>query len=452
MKPDKFDIKIQEAAALSEAAYDEQAWSAMEKLLDEKMPQNKKDNKKLFWWFLLLCIVISGLWLTLRPGENLQVATIPEKATGADTLTNDANYVLKNKKLSTPQKENETIITPHQASKFQPRKSFSEKKPGITFSINHTDQINNINEINHKDEINHVDGKSVGGRKQNPSRPYGMTTTENNSPGSAQSDNRKNNTGATKSLKLANEENHSDDQVENKNAPVIANEKHDSIIIKKNPHPIAKRNKDSASRNQFRKSFLISVSAGPDISAVNINNLGRTELVYGAGIGYIVNKRWSVRAGFYVAKKGYGARSSDYHPPARFWNYYPDLTSIDANCKIYEVPLLVNYSFSRNAKHHWFVSAGLASYFMKKEDYDYISKSPSGEISYNNYTVRNENQHYFSSLKLSAGYEKKLSSKISLTTEPYFNVPLTGIGYGKVKLYSAGILFSLDVKPFSKNN
>jgi hypothetical protein len=98
MKPDKFDIKIQEAAAQSEAAYDEQAWSAMEKLLDEKMPQNKKDNKKILWWFLLLCIVISGLWLTLRPGEDLQVATIPEKATGADTLTNDANYVLKNKK------------------------------------------------------------------------------------------------------------------------------------------------------------------------------------------------------------------------------------------------------------------------------------------------------------------------------------------------------------------
>ena len=86
MKPDKFDIKIQEAAAQSEVAYDEQAWSAMEKLLDEKMPQNKKDNKKLFWWFLLLCIVISGLWLTLRPGENLKVATISEKSTGMMTV------------------------------------------------------------------------------------------------------------------------------------------------------------------------------------------------------------------------------------------------------------------------------------------------------------------------------------------------------------------------------
>ena len=431
MKPDKFDIKIQEAAAQNEAAYDEQAWSAMEKLLDEEMPQKKKDNKKLFWWFLLLCILISGLWLTLRPGENLRVATIPEKATAADTLTTNSDYVLKNKKLSTHQKENEKIISPHQASKFQPKKSFSEKKPGITFSINHRDR-----------KI--VDDEKINSSNQNPT-----AKNENNSNDDAHSVDKINHTDVTNEPKSAIEETEPEKQDSNKNIIAIVNEKNDSIINRKNSPSPAKKIKDSA-RNKFRKSFLISVSAGPDISAVNINNLGRTELVYGAGIGYIVNKRWSVRAGFYVAKKGYGAKSSDYHPPARFWNYYPDLTSIDANCKVYEVPLLVNYNFSRDAKHQWFVSAGLASYFMKKEDYDYISKSPSGQISYNNYTIRNENQHYFSSLKLSAGYEKKLSSKISLTAEPYLNLPLTGIGYGKVKLYSAGILFSLDVKPFSK--
>ncbi len=448
MKPDKFDIKIQEAAAQSEAAYDEQAWSAMEKLLDEKMPQNKKDNKKLFWWFLLLCIVISGLWLTLRPAENLKITTISEKVTGADTLTNSSDYDLKNKKLSAHQKENEKIISPDQASKLQARKSFSEKKPGLTFSINHRDEINHTDKVNYKDEINHTNDKSVGSEKENPSRSDGITTIKNNSTDGPHSVNKINHAEGANEPNSVIEETQSEKPDVNKHIIASPNKKNDSIINKKDPQTTAKRNKESASRNQFRKSFLISISAGPDISAVNINNLGRTELVYGAGVGYIVNKRWSVRAGFYVAKKGYGAKSSDYHPPARFWNYYPDLTSIDANCKVYEVPLLVNYNFSRNAKHHWFVSAGVASYFMKKEDYDYISKSPSGQISYNNYTIRNENQHYFSSLKLSAGYEKKLSSKISLTTEPYLNLPLTGIGYGKVKLYSAGILLSLDVKPF----
>jgi len=54
-------------------------------------------------------------------------------------------------------------------------------------------------------------------------------------------------------------------------------------------------------------------------------------------------------------------------------------------------------------------------------------------------------------VRLSAGYEKKLTDKISFVTEPYLTVPLAGVGFGKVKLYSSGILFSLNIKPFAKN-
>ena len=45
MKPDKLDIKIQEAAAKQEVPFPEEAWNALEKKLDEQMPQNKKDKR-----------------------------------------------------------------------------------------------------------------------------------------------------------------------------------------------------------------------------------------------------------------------------------------------------------------------------------------------------------------------------------------------------------------------
>ena len=57
MKPDPLDIKIQEAAAQYESVYNEQAWDAMEKLLDEKMPQ-KKDKRKIFWLLILLLLIL----------------------------------------------------------------------------------------------------------------------------------------------------------------------------------------------------------------------------------------------------------------------------------------------------------------------------------------------------------------------------------------------------------
>lgn len=114
---------------------------------------------------------------------------------------------------------------------------------------------------------------------------------------------------------------------------------------------------------------------------------------------------------------------------------------------VIEVPLALSYIFRRQSKQAWFVS----SYFMKKETYKYHSKIAPGQYQDKIYTINNQNEHYLSSFRLSSGYEKKFNKTISLSAEPYLNLPLSGIGFGKVKLNSAGLLFSLSVKPFAKN-
>jgi len=43
-----------------------------------------------------------------------------------------------------------------------------------------------------------------------------------------------------------------------------------------------------------------------------------------------------------------------------------------------------------------------------------------------------------------------LSNTISLSAEPYLEVPMTGIGAGKVHLNSGGVLFTVGVSPFRK--
>jgi hypothetical protein len=53
-------------------------------------------------------------------------------------------------------------------------------------------------------------------------------------------------------------------------------------------------------------------------------------------------------------------------------------------------------------------------------------------------------------LNLSGGYTRVLNKNISLQAEPYFKIALDGIGYGKVKLNSGGVLFSAVIKPFAK--
>ena len=86
---------------------------------------------------------------------------------------------------------------------------------------------------------------------------------------------------------------------------------------------------------------------------------------------------------------------------------------------------------------------------MKKETYLYQYKTSTGSSSFK-YQTKNENKHYFSVLDLSAGYYRQLNKTLSITAEPYVEIPLTGIGTGKVHLQSGGMLFTLGVRPFKK--
>jgi len=55
-------------------------------------------------------------------------------------------------------------------------------------------------------------------------------------------------------------------------------------------------------------------------------------------------------------------------------------------------------------------------------------------------------------INLSGGYQYHFSDRLSLMAEPYVRIPVSGIGSGKVKLNSGGVLFSLGFKPFLKKN
>jgi hypothetical protein len=100
--------------------------------------------------------------------------------------------------------------------------------------------------------------------------------------------------------------------------------------------------------------------------------------------------------------------------------------------------------------HRWFASTGLSSYLMKKESYVYYYKYPSGNTNEKSLSISNKNKHYFSVLDLSAGYQYMVNKRLSLMAEPYLRVALSGIGAGKIKLNSGGILFTVILKPFKK--
>ena len=197
--------------------------------------------------------------------------------------------------------------------------------------------------------------------------------------------------------------------------------------------------------------LFFTVSAGPDFSTVGTEDLGKVKPVVGVGIGYQLTRKFSLRTGFYTARKVYTADPYDYHPPYNVWAAYPNLKDIEANCKVYEIPVTIDYTFSENKKQGWFVSTGLSTFLMKEERYVYHYK-PNSSPTYVTYTKRinNQNKHYFSVLDFSGGYTRHLNKNFSLRAEPYAKFALGGVGYGKVKLNGGGVLVTAIIRPFAR--
>lgn len=209
---------------------------------------------------------------------------------------------------------------------------------------------------------------------------------------------------------------------------------------------VSNKKPEEKKKKGFGSNFGITVSAGADISFITLSKPGKATFIYGAGLSYDFAKRFTVQAGFLASKKIYTALPDQYEQGTT----YPYLQDIDAVCKVYEIPVSITYRFAEKRNHNWFGGVGLSSFIMKKEDYDYNYKYPGGPSYQYRYSYANENKHYFSVLSLFAGYQYKLSDRISFMAGPYFKLPLGGVGAGKIKLNSGGLLLTATVKPFAK--
>jgi hypothetical protein len=435
MQSEEFDKKVKEAADHHHPAYDEKAWEKMEKLLDKHLPQKKDDRRRIIFFLFLFLLVGGGLFLMIskpwqqnRPvagaGKNnpLDVPVITtkdakvsnlEKIEPANTPVEDRIAIqetkTEKKKMQTTRLYNDKT-TPVIAPETMGGKNKQEK------NINDFSSTGNDNVIVKTDPVKNdfvLKNEAVANnRPVNNDLAIGPKTVEN-----------------TAEQKL------------NLNTVTDTLQKAADATIKQPAKKIRFNNKKA-------NSFFLSLSAGPDISFAGLEDLGKTKLLTGAGIGYTFKNKFTIRAGFYTSRKIYTATSYQYHSPTSIWISNYKLESVDADCKVYEIPLLLSYNFSRSLTRGWFVTTGVSSYLMKRETYDYQYKNSAGQVYTHQWTLKDKNKHYFSVLTLAGGYKRNINNTFSITAEPYMKIPFNGVGYGKVRLNSAGVLLSVNIKPF----
>ncbi len=439
MLSEEFDKKAKEAADHHHPTYDENAWAKMEKLLDKHLPQKKDDRKRIIFILFLFLLLGGGLYLMIaKPWQhekpvaatnNIQ-QNIPVNLTKDAEVENSeklnpgnssgSNTIVNEKSIEEKKQTRVTDLYDDNANPIHITRKTEVKKSKIAENTDDPSLIVNDNAIvktnilkkDHVLKNDDIDRNSTGNNIP-PADPV-RTIAENNPA----------------------------EQKLNSNILIGPAQKmpEDATI------QAAKKIK---THNRKTNSFALSLSVGPDINFAGLSRPGKTKLLLGAGLSYTFKNKFVLRTGFYSGRKIYSANPYQYHPPAYSWISYYDLKNVDADCKVYEIPVSLSYIFNQSAKQNWFGTVGLSSYLMKKETYNYLYKNSSGQLTNREWTITDENKHYFSVITLSAGYQRNLSNTFSIMAEPYLKIPVSGVGYGKVNLNSAGLLFSVGIKPFA---
>ena len=465
MQFDYFDKKIKEAAENHHPAYDEKAWNKMENLLDKHMPE-KKDRRR-FIFFLLFFLLLGGgaaYFLIDKPWKTNNTIASTEKKTDQTTSSpiienkpqqgqsqpnvtitnNNSNEQISNKK-------NENNLTQNNIN--QPRVSVTpEKRVDLAIKKPQVDKVIVKSNIQPK-EIEPTNSLIVSSDNKiskdvNKNNNNRITPSDDQTSSVLNNNNNiitKNENTVTQPVNdnssIKNEEKNVASDKNTVSSNVVDTNKKDEIV--KNEQ----QQKKNTGKNKQKGNFAFTALVGPDVSKARSSDFGKINWNYGAGVSYTL-KKFTLRSGFYVAKKVYTADASDYKleytlpPTIKFLD-------VNANCKVYEIPVSVAYNFASNKKSSWFASLGLSSYLMKSEKYqNWYKNTTTGSTYPRNFQYSGKNHHYFSVLDLSAGYTYKINNTFSLSAEPYFKLPLSGIGEGKVHLNSAGVLFSIGIKPF----
>lgn len=403
-------------------AFRDEDWTAMERMLD-----NKPSKKAVVFRIVSIVSGIAALLLIAlalfffngkdksNKGDNIakNKITIDKKSTGSDSLTG-ANSPSDNGLKTAAGKE------------FKDNEAIK----GKTFSPVLKDGVANGQQPKHN-YANNLKSASPYDQKGNSQRTYHPEVITNNGAGQNQ---------LASSGKTALDSNAAYSQLAAVEpevsiaSPATSQPQEMSDVIKAKFPQLPKKAVSKVTLAGMPR-LSLSILAAPDVNGVNGFNNGQIGGNFGVHATINITRKLSVTTGAAYAIKPYQGNFASYKFDISQWQNGNLPSNVYANCKVLDIPLNVNYQVYHRGATSWSIGTGLSSYFMLREDYrfDYTNSK-----SYN-LQINNENRHILGVLNLNATYQHQVNSKFGLLVQPFYKLPITQIGYGKVDLRSAGV-------------
>lgn len=192
---------------------------------------------------------------------------------------------------------------------------------------------------------------------------------------------------------------------------------------------------------QSRRRLYIGATLAPEISNVKHQSVTKPGFTGGFLAGYKVNSKLQVEIGMALSHKYYYTKGK-YAPPDVIRRGEQPVDNVNAFTSVTEIPLTLQYNFRSSGTSRSFASVGTISSLVHKDrynfDYNKNGEERSGSRRYNKSA-----DNLFTAIQISAGYERKLGNIGNVRIEPYYRLPLNGIGSANLPVTSIGINFGL---------
>ena len=198
-------------------------------------------------------------------------------------------------------------------------------------------------------------------------------------------------------------------------------------------------------RRRNRGTFALTVSGSVESSGTGSPfRYQRRGYTFGAQIEYLFARRFGVDAGLLYTHRKYTTEGSNYQARPGFWVDGIAPTMVDGDLSIVEIPVQFRTYTRGYRSNGFFAGAGLSTYLVEREWYDYTYENPT-EASMLGWGQEGVCRHFFGIANFTAGYQWRTSDRTMMRLAPYYNLPLMGIGDGKMAMQSAGLRLEMSL-------
>ncbi len=193
------------------------------------------------------------------------------------------------------------------------------------------------------------------------------------------------------------------------------------------------------------KRFYIGAYVAPEYTTVKYQPGSKIGFTFGGLFGYKLSKFVSVEAGIAVGKKYYTSDGKYFNSDVSWVRNWDKVLSISGYATLTEFPVTIRYNFKPSREGNFFVATGLVSYVVHQENYNYLVDKNGSQYSITKTPVVSTT-NFLSDVSVSGGYESSLGNLCNFRIEPYYRIPLKGIGIGGLPITSIGLNIGVTKK------